>query len=126
MPNSLLSHWDTPFELPPFDLFSDDDFEPAVDAALATARAAIAAIADNEDAPSFANTIEALERADADLGRVLSVFYNLAGTDSNPAREALQRSFSPKLSAYGSEITMNEALFARIDDLWQKRKTYQR
>ncbi len=121
MTNILLSAWDTPFELPPFDRISDDDFEPAVDAALETARAAITAIAENEDAPTFENTIEALERADADLGRVLSVFYNLSGTDSNPAREALQRNFSPKLSAYSSEITMNTALFARIDDLWQRR-----
>ncbi len=123
MTNILLSDWDTPFDLPPFDRISDDDFAPAVDAALDTARAAITAIVESDEAPTFANTIEALERADADLGKVLSVFYNLAGTDSNPVREALQRDFSPKLSAYGSEITMNTALFARIDDLWQRRET---
>ena len=122
MTNILLSDWDTPFDLPPFDRISDDDFEPAVDAALERARAAVAAIADNEEPPTFENTIEALERADADLGRILSVFYNLAGTDSNEKREALQRAFSPKLSAYGSEITMNTGLFARIDDLWDRRE----
>ncbi|WP_413720036.1 M3 family metallopeptidase [Silicimonas sp. MF1-12-2] len=119
--NPLLAPWDTPFGLPPFDRISDDDFEPAVDAALAEARKAVSAIADNPDPPTFENTIDALELADETLGRILSAFYNLAGTDSNEKREALQRSFSPKLSAYSSEITMNEALFGRIDALWQSR-----
>ena len=121
MTNPLLSDWDTPHALPPFDLIEDAHFAPAVDAALAEARANIAAIADNPEAPTFANTIEALELAEATLGRVLGVFYGVAGADSNPAREALQRDFSPLLSAFGSEVTANAALFARIEDLWQRR-----
>ncbi|SLN45368.1 Peptidyl-dipeptidase dcp [Pseudoruegeria aquimaris] len=121
MSNPLLLPWNTPFGLPPFAQISDDDFAPAFEAALAEARANVAAIADNPEPPTFANTIEALELADASLGRVLGVFYNLAGADSNPARQALQREFSPKLAAYGSEITMNKALFARIEALWARR-----
>lgn len=121
MTNPLRAPWDTPFDLPPFAQIRDADFEPAFDAALAETRDAIGAIADNPDPPSFANTIEALELADAPLDRVLGVFYNLAGADSTPAREALQRSFSPKLAAFSSEVTMNAALFARIDQLWQDR-----
>lgn len=121
MKNPLLAHWDTPFELPPFALITDDDFAPAVDAALAEARANIMAITENSDPPSFSNTIEALELAEESLGRVLSVFYNLAGADSNPKREALQRDFGPKLSAYGSEVSENKALFARIDAIWAAR-----
>ena len=123
MTNPLLAPWTARFELPPFEAIRDEDFEPALEAAMAEARANIAAIAEAPEAPTFANTIEALELADEALGRVLSVFYTLAGSDSNPAREALQRSFSPKLAAYGSEITMNEALFARIEALWQARDT---
>jgi len=123
MINPLLADWDTPFGLPPFDLISDDDFAPAVDAALDVARTKVAAIANDPAEPDFANTIAALELADAQLGRVLSVFYNLAGADSNPAREALQREFAPKLSAYSSEITENTALFARIYSVWQARET---
>ena len=99
MTNPLLADWNTPFGLPPFDQVSDDHYMPAVEAALAESRANIAAIADNPDAPDFANTIEALERADDTLGRVLGAFYNVAGADSNPAREALQREFAPMLSA---------------------------
>ncbi len=121
MTNPLLSEWNTPFELPPFDLIEDGHFAPALDAALSEARANIAAIAENPDAPDFANSIEALEQADATLSRVLGVFFNLAGADSNPAREALQRDFSPLLAAYSSEITLNRALFARIETLWQGR-----
>jgi peptidyl-dipeptidase Dcp len=68
----------------------------------------------------FANTIEALELADATLDRVAGVFFNLAGSDSNPAREALQRDFAPKFSAYSSEITNNFSLFARVAELWER------
>ena len=121
MTNPLLAEWKTPFGLPPFDLISDDHFASAVDAALEEARANIAAIAENPDAPDFANTIEALERADETLGRVLGAFYSLAGADSNPTREELQREFAPRLSAYGSEVTENKALFARLEAVWATR-----
>ncbi len=122
MTNPLLETWETPFGLPPFDKIADDQFAPAMETALAEGRVAIAAIADNPEPPTFANTIEALELAGETLDRVAGVFYNLAGAESTPAREALQREFAPKFSAYSSEITNNAALFARIDDLWQRRE----
>ncbi|MEL7152609.1 MAG: M3 family metallopeptidase, partial [Pseudomonadota bacterium] len=71
--------------------------------------------------PDFANTIEALEAAGRDLGKVLGVFFNVAGADSNPAREALQRDFSPKLAAHYAEISANKALFARVAAIWDRR-----
>ena len=123
MTNPLLAQWDTPFELPPFAAIGDEDFAPAFDAGLTEARAAIAAIAGNADAPTFANTIEALELAEATLDRVAGVFYNLAGADSTDAREALMRDLAPKMSAFSSEVTNNKALFARIETLWQDRET---
>jgi peptidyl-dipeptidase Dcp len=122
MTNVLLQDWETPFGLPPFDRIRDEDFAPALDAALAGARAAVAAIAENPEGPTFANTIAALERADRRLSQVMSAFWTVAGADSTPAREALQREFAPKLSAYGSEITENTALFARIEALWEGRE----
>src|SRR5690606_3545406 len=85
MTQILLDDWQTPFGLPPFAEIGDDQFEPAVVAALSAARANIATIADNPEPPTFANTIEALELADRQLGQVLGVFYTLAGSDSNPA-----------------------------------------
>jgi peptidyl-dipeptidase Dcp len=121
MTNPLLDDWTTPFGLPPFDRVTDEDWGPAVDAALDAARETIARIADAPEAPTFANTIAALETADRRLSAVLGAFWAVAGADSNPAREALQREFAPKLSAYGSEITSNRVLFARIETLWQDR-----
>ncbi len=121
MTNPLLSDWTTEFALPPFAQIKDDDFAPAFDAALAEGRARVAAIANSAEPPSFANTIAALELADALLDKVAGVFYNLAASDSSPAREALMRDLAPKMSAYASEITMNEALFARVDTLWKSR-----
>ncbi len=121
MTNPLLSDWTSPFQMPPFADISDDDFMPAVEVGFTEARAAIASICDNSDAPTFENTIEALEQADETLNRVLGVFYNLAGADSTPAREALQTELAPKLSAYSSEISMNETLFERVDAVWNDR-----
>lgn len=121
MTNPLLEPWDARFGLPPFAEIADGDFGPALDAALAEARANIAAIAGSAEAPSFANTIAALELAEGSLDRVSGVFYNLAGADSTPAREALMRELAPKMSAFASEVTNNKALFARIDDLWARR-----
>ncbi|UWQ22300.1 M3 family metallopeptidase [Jannaschia sp. W003] len=121
MTNPLLADWTGPFALPPFEAIEDAHFAPALERAMEEGRAAVRAIAENPEPPTFANTIEALEGADRLLDRVAGVFYNLAGADANPAREALQREMAPKLSAYGSEITMNAALFARIEDLWSRR-----
>ena len=119
--NALISPWTTPFGLPPFADIQDADFAPAFEAALAEARANIAAIAASDEAPSFANTIAALELAEALLDRVAGVFYNLSGADSNDAREALMRDLAPKMSAFSSEVTNNKALFSRIETLWQAR-----
>ncbi|WP_108258294.1 M3 family metallopeptidase [Mangrovicoccus ximenensis] len=122
MSNALTEDWTTEFDLPPFDRIEDAQFRPAFDEAMAQSRAAIAAIAENDEPPSFANTIEALELADRLLNKVLGVFYNMAGADSNPEREALMREFSPALAAYSSEVSMNRRLFARVDALWQQRE----
>ena len=121
MTNPLLADWDTAYGLPPFDRISDDDVAPAFETALAEARENVAAVSMDLAPPDFGNTIEALERADERLGRVLGAFWTLASTDSTEAREALQREFSPKLAAYSSEVTRNVALFRRIDDLWERR-----
>jgi peptidyl-dipeptidase Dcp len=121
MTNPLLQDWDTPFGLAPFDAISDDDFAPALDEALTAHRAEIDAIAGDPNAPDFDNTIGAMEAAGGALDKVLGAFFTVAGADSNPAREALQRDFSPKLAAHFSEISSNKALFARVATLWAGR-----
>ena len=121
--NPLLRPFEGPFGLPPFAALTDADFAPAFEAGLAEARARIAAIAEDPAPPTFGNTIEALELADETLDRVSGVFFNLVGADATPAREALQRDLAPRLAAFSAEVTMNPALFARIEALWAARGT---
>ncbi|RBI75650.1 peptidase M3 [Roseovarius sp. TE539] len=121
MTNPMLETWNTRFGMAPFDRIEDGHFAPAFDTAMRAARAEVAAIADNRDSPTFANTIAALEAAGRALDKVLSVFFTLAGADSNPARQALQRELSPELAAFTSDLYCNKALFARVADLWARR-----
>ncbi|MDG1078110.1 MAG: M3 family metallopeptidase [Planktotalea sp.] len=123
MTNPLLQAWTTPFQIAPFAEIEDEHFAPALVEALHAHMAEIHAIADSPDAPMFENTIEAMEGAGEALDKVLSVFYSLAGADSTPKRQELQRDFSPKLSAHSSAISANKALFKRIETLWNARDT---
>ncbi len=119
--SALYDEWNTPFGLPPFAEIEVGQFEPAFEAAMAEARANIDAIAEDPEPPSFANTIEAMERAERRLDRVAAVFFNLAGAHTSDAIEALQRDLSPKLSAHSSATMMNAGLFARVDALFSRR-----
>ena len=92
------------------------------DAALKAHEAEIDAIAGNTDAPTIDNTLAALELAGEPLDRVSSIFWCRAGAHTNDAIQALERDISPKMSRHFSAISMNEKLFARIDDLYQRRE----
>ena len=118
MTNPLLQDWTTPFEIAPFAAISDEDFAPALEVALEDHRSEIDAIAASLEEPTFANTIEALEAAGQSLDKVLSVFFTVAGADSNPKREELQREFSPKLAAHFADISSNKELFSRVARLF--------
>ncbi len=123
MTNPLLTPSEQPFDLPDFAALTDDHFAPALDAAEAETRATIAEIEANPEAPSFENTIEALELADKPLDDVLGPFFLLAAVSSTPEREKLQRAFSPRLSALHSDISLSTALFDRINTLWENRES---
>jgi peptidyl-dipeptidase Dcp len=120
--NPLLSEWNTQHEMPPFDLIKDEHFAPAFDAAFKESRRAINAIANSTATPTFANTINALEMADTLMDRVAGVFFNISGSDSNDARQALQRDLAPRFAAFNSETMMNKELFQRIEHLNVNRK----
>jgi peptidyl-dipeptidase Dcp len=117
--NILLQDWYTPFKMPPFEAIRDDDFLPAFEAAMQRHLAAIADIAGNPEAPSFANTIEALERADRALDTVCAVFFNVASADTNDERQRIERLVSPMLSNHSMTILTNEKVFARIETLFK-------
>jgi peptidyl-dipeptidase Dcp len=115
--NPLLEPWDGPFEAPPFDLFEPRHFPPAFDDALKVARAEIDAIANDPAPPSFANTIEALERSGRSLDKVGSVFFNLTGAATNDELQAIERSIAPVLARHRSDTYLNEPLFRRVNAL---------
>ncbi|MFB2532240.1 M3 family metallopeptidase [Paracoccus sp. p3-h83] len=110
----LLNPGTGPFGLPDYAAIRDEDFAPAFTKTMNIARQRIDAIAENPDAPDFANTIEALELAEDELSRVAGVFYNLVGADSTPARQAIEREMAPKLADFSSQVLLNPALYARV------------
>jgi peptidyl-dipeptidase Dcp len=117
MTNPLLASWDTPFDLPPFDLIEEAHFLPAFAAAMAEQLAEIEAIVANPTPPDFANTIEAMERSGQALDRVAAVFFNLTSSHTNDDLQAIQREMAPKLAAHHSAILMNTKMFFRVQAL---------
>ncbi|HUB64258.1 MAG TPA: M3 family metallopeptidase [Methylocella sp.] len=122
--NPLLAAWTGPFEAPPFERLKPSDFEPAFETALTKAKAEVQTIAENSDPPSFANTIEALERSGRELARVSAVFFNLASADTNDEFQAIEREIAPRLARHHSEIYLNDALFQRIAALYARRSDF--
>lgn len=122
MSNPLLTPWTNDFAFPPFDLIKDEHFAEALDVKLANAREKLVSIRENTDAPTFENTIEALETLGEGVGRVLRIFFTLAGSDSNPKREELQREFSPLMAAFSAEVDMDPVIFARVDTVFKERE----
>ncbi|CAN7450399.1 M3 family metallopeptidase [Rhizobium rhizogenes] len=120
--NPALVEWTGHQGLPRFDAVNDTDFAPAFDAALASHETEIEAIANNGEAPTFANTVTALEIAGDALSRVSALFWNKAGAHTNEVIQTLERQIAPKISRHYSKIGMNAALFARIDALWEGRE----
>ena len=111
----LLKPSTLPYQLPDFANIEIADFLPAFDIALAEHDAEIAGIAANPDAPTWENTIEALESAGRALNRVAAVFFNLQGTDSSPEMDEIAASIAPRLAAHSDVIFHNADLFARIE-----------
>jgi len=116
-----LTHWDGPLGLPDFRRIDDADFGPVFDAALAAHQADIDAIAGNPEAPTIENTFAAMELSGDPLDRVSAIFWCKAGANTDDAIQAMEREIAPKMSRHYSAISMNEKLFARIDDLYQRR-----
>lgn len=121
--NPLLTAWTGAFGLPPFGGLAPDHFRPAFDQAFAAHRAEIDTIAANPAGPTFANTIEALEKSGRDLERVANVFSVLAGADTGDAIEAVERDVSPLLARHANALYLDRALYARIADLYARRET---
>lgn len=120
--NPLLADWTGPYGgVPPWDLASADKYPAAFELGIELQAAEIAAIADNPDAPTFANTIVRMQDSSRHLNRAQIMFSVLSGNLSNPEVQAVQKEWSPRLTQAANNITFNRALFARIDTLFQQR-----
>lgn len=111
------------YEAPDFRVIQDEHFMPAFERGMAAHKAEIEAIANNDEAPTFDNTIVAMEKSGELLTRVSRVFSNLSGTDSNEARRQIQRDLSPQMSAHSDDINLNPDLFARVEAVYNQRDT---
>ena len=117
--NPLLAKWQGPFGgVPPFDRVQVPFFKPALEAAMAEQLAETERIANNTAPPDFENTIAALERTGHTFDRVTTLYGIWAGTMATPEFQVVQREMAPRLAAFQDQITQNEALFKRIDAVY--------
>jgi len=121
--NVLKEAWSTPFEIPPFDQVSDDDYMPAVETAVASLKAEVAAIVSNKSEPTFENTIVALEKSGSELSRIIRLFSNITGTDTNDQLKALQVKIYPMLTREQDAISLNQELYKRVAAVYKSRDT---
>ena len=120
--NPFEQKWETPFGVPPFNEIKDEDYMPAFKKGMEENLAEIDEIVNNPEAPTFANTVEELERSGKLLTKVQRVFFNLTSSNTNPKLQELQRELSPMLSAHRDKIALNEQLFSRVEAIWQARE----
>jgi len=123
MTNPLLAPWTAPFGLPPFAGTRPEHFAPAFAEAMRRHLAEIDAIAGNAEAPTFENTIAALDRSGRDLVRIESLFWNVTSSETSPALQEVQRAMVPQLAGHENRVRTHAALFARIDALHGRRES---
>jgi len=112
-----------PFQAPRFDLIKDADYQPAIEAGIAEQSAEITRIANNRAAPTFDNTISAMERSGRLLDRATNTFFGVVQANTNATLDKVQEVDSPKLTAHSDSIYLNHKLFARVQTLYAKRKS---
>lgn len=117
------SEFATEHNTPPFSLIGNADYEPAISAGIEKARKELAAIASNPEAPSFDNTIVALDRAGRDLDRVLNVFFNLLSADTDDEMMEISLRVTPLLADYSSSIVLDQGLWKRVKTVYDSRSS---
>jgi len=120
--NVLLADWTGPYDgVPPWDKVKPELFPEAIQFGIDEQRREVLAIANNPEPPTFANTVEALEKTGQRLDRVLSLFGVMTSNMTTPQYQALDKEWSPKLSAAFDEIILNPKLFQRVKSLYDRR-----
>ena len=112
--NPFFAEWDTPYGIPPYEKILPEDYIPAIKAGIEEQTAEVEAITANPDAPTFENTIAALELSGRLLARVSGVFYNVTETDRTDALAAVEEEAIPLMSEHSNNISFNKALYNRV------------
>src|SRR3954469_6801522 len=110
-----------PYQAPRFDLIKDGDYQPAFEKGMQQQLSEIATIAGNKTAPTFDNTIVAMERSGRMLERVNNAFFGVVQANTNPTLDKVQTTEAPKLAAHSDSIFLNDKLFARVKTLYDRR-----
>ncbi len=119
MNNPLL----VPFNEAPFSQIKNEHFLPAIELLIQQSKEEIEAIAHQTEAPTFQNTIEALDRSGKSLDRVTSIFYNLNSAETNPELQQIAQTVSPLLSEFKNDLLLNETLFARVSQVFESKNS---
>lgn len=119
--NPFFTEWQTPYGVPPFEQIQNKHFVPAFEEGIKQMQADIDRIVANPEAPTFENTIVAMDNAGALLDKVVGVFYNIVESDADPEREKINETISPKLSKSSDDIYLNAKLFARVKAVYEQK-----
>ena len=121
MDNPFFGEWNTPYNIPDFEKIKPEHYMPAFEEGMKRQKAEIDAIVNNSEAPTFENTIEALEQSGALLNEVSAVFFNLVECVNSDKMKAIAEKVTPKVSAHGDDIMLNEKLFQRVKAVYDQR-----
>ncbi|MFZ2900876.1 MAG: M3 family metallopeptidase [Saprospiraceae bacterium] len=119
--NPLLAEWDGPFGTPPFDLIKEEHYLPAFQEAFALHKAEVEAIVNNSEAPTFANTVEALEYSGMALRKVMGVFLAMTGAMTNENLQEIEKQVQPMITAHQDDINLNPGLFQRVKEVYDQK-----
>ena len=121
MNNPLLTESSAPFGAPQFDKIKTEHYLPAFEEAIAQAKAEIDAIVSNTEAPTFENTIEAMEYSGRTLNNVAGIFYNLMEAHTNDQMQAIAEEIAPKMTEFSMYVSLNQDLFKRVKAVYEKK-----
>lgn len=122
--NILLQNFKTPFETVPFDQITPQDFLPALKESIEMAKKRIEAIKKNTEPENFKNVIEALEHSGPEVEMVSGIFFNLHSAETNDEIQNIAKEFSPILTEYGNDISLDQELFLKIKKVWDDKDQF--
>ena len=124
MNNPLLQKFNTKYTTAPFTQIKNEHFKPAFKEAIKKAKAEIDIITDNDESPTFKNTIEALDFSGYTLDRLSSIFFNLNSAETNDEIQKIAQEVSPWLSEFSNDVRLNEKLFKRVKVVYENRENF--